>query len=119
MSFSKVPTTHISGYKKLSSDGSGNITGAANSTEYVMVPLATLSGLDSSEANGSTGDIRKIWKGFCDLMVAGYNAMALSDRPKKLHISSLSIPTGTNTVRTIYTIAIDQTVSASDVSDES
>jgi len=119
MAYSAVPTTHITGYQLVQASGTTGLTlTVVNAAYYVIIPLTTLASLTAEEANGSTGDIRKIWKALCELITTRWAAIAIADRPQKVNASALSIPTGADTVRTIHTMAFDQTVTAVDVSDE-
>ena len=118
MAYSAVPTTHITGYQLVTASGTTLTATVASGAVCVIIPLTTLTGLTEAEANGSTGDIRKIWKALCELVTTRWAAIAIADRPQKVNASALSIPTGSDTVRTIHTIAFDQTISAVDVTAE-
>jgi hypothetical protein len=72
MPFSQVPTTWVSGW---SEDGT-NIT----------VPIASFPEMTAAEADGATGDIRKIYYAICDQMFAAYNNTAAADRPTRMNI---------------------------------
>ena len=119
MAFSDVPTTHLSGYLLLTSDGSGDISGAANSTEYVLVPLATLAGLDSDEAHGTTGSWRKIVRAFVDVFYTAYNAMPTADKPTKLTVTRGSLVGSGDEVTRSWSVSATLDATVLDVADES
>ena len=68
----------------------------------ISIPIASLSGLDASEANGSTGDIRKVLRALMATLHAAWLAEAAADRPQQMTVSrssSVNDSTG-ETVRT-------------------
>ena len=89
MAYSKVPTDHISGYLYLTSDGAGAIAGTANSTEYVLIPRATLTQLSAADAHATTGDFRKIFFALFDFMYRAWKAPAEADRSTKMIVSAM------------------------------
>ena len=50
----------------------------------ISIPIASLSGLDASEANGSTGDIRKVLRALHAALYAAWLEEAAADRPQKM-----------------------------------
>jgi hypothetical protein len=96
MAFSAVPSTHIANW---SEDGT-NIT----------VPIASFPELTAAEADGSTGDIRKIILAFADKFYSLYNAMATADRPAKMQAyrsTAVNDAAGTSTRTYTFTFTVD------------
>ena len=68
----------------------------------ISIPIASLPGLDASEANADTGDIRKVLRALMATLHAAWLAEASADRPQRMVIarqSSVHDSTG-ETVRT-------------------
>ena len=68
-----TPTHWLPGY---------SATGSA-----ITIPLSALPGLDSSEADASTGDIRKIARALAAALYEAWIAEAEADRPKMMLLS--------------------------------
>jgi len=90
MAFDKTPTTWIGSW---SEDGT-NIT----------VPIASFPELTAAEADGSTGDIRKIAFAMFEKLFQTYNALETADRPTKWTITKTS---STNTTTGVVTNTYD------------
>ena len=80
-----TPTSYLAGLKLVTSDGSGAAAGGslANAAQYLCIPLASLPDLDGTEANPSSGDIRKIMFAFETAIYNAYEAVAEADRPTR------------------------------------
>ena len=76
MAFDKKPSTWIASWAE---DGT-NIT----------VPIASFPELTADEADGTTGDIRKVCFAWCKKLIAKWLATATADRPAKMVISQSS-----------------------------
>lgn len=55
--------------------------------QSIAIPLESLPGLSDSEANASTGDIRKVMRALMAAIHAAWLAEAAADRPAKMQIS--------------------------------
>ena len=98
MAFSAVPSTHIAGW---SEDGTD-----------ITVPIASFPELTADEADGTTGDIRKIAFALADKLYSLYNTLAAADRPTKMQAfrstsmnESGGTMTGTRTYTFVFSIA--------------
>lgn len=80
-----TPTSYLAGLKLVTSDGAGAAASSsfANSTQYLCIPMSTLPQLTGTEANPSTGDIRKIMFAFEEAVYNAYQAIAVADRPAR------------------------------------
>lgn len=103
MAFSAVPSTHIASW---SEDGT-----------TISVPIASFPELTAAEADGTTGDIRKIMYAFCHKFNALYEAMAVADRPVKMTTFRSSSIAGDVITRS-YTITFKLAASGVEVADE-
>ena len=66
----------------------------------ISIPLASLPGLDSTKANASTGDIRKVLRAIMAAIHAAWLAEASADRPKQMTLgrsTSVNESTGETT----------------------
>jgi len=106
MAFNKAPNAWIAGFDVKTSSGTGDITGLTNSTEYVVIPLASLPELTAVEAHNTTGDIRKILFALLEKMRTAWDLVAIADRPTKLTQSSSSSVSGNLITRTYNYSAI-------------
>lgn len=112
MAASVVPTDYLTGYTYLAS-------GATAPANGIFIPLSTLNLLDASEANASSGDVRKIVAAFLDAFDTRYKAQ--TEKPAKLTISSSRTPAyqGNNlTIQDRYTINVIKDGTIGDVSAE-
>jgi hypothetical protein len=67
----------------------------------VTFPIASVSELTAAEADGTTGDMRKVWYALNAKMFAEYNALASADRPTRMSLyKSVSVDpaTGRSTI---------------------
>ena len=53
----------------------------------ISIPLSSLPGLDSSEADASTGDIRKVARALMAALYAAWLAEEAADRPQRMRLS--------------------------------
>lgn len=125
MAFDDAPSVWISGMKQLSSDGAGAISGAAASTDYLLIPIGTdgasLAGaeeISTAEADPTTGDIRKVFYGLMKMMFDAWDDQESADRPSQMTLSKSSgINSSDQQERTYYgKFTLDGTL---DVADES
>ena len=92
MAFSAVPTGWLSDF--------------ASDSTYMKLPYTNFVETTSTEANASTGDIRKMYFGICQGMFNSYNNKAAADRPTRMIISkAVSVDTisGISTVQYTFT----------------
>lgn len=87
--------------------------------EGVFVPLSALEGLTSAEANGSTGDGRKVAYELVRAMQTRYQALSDAAKPQRM-VCSVAPPVGlsADVVRRTYTLGFDLLISGSDVPPE-
>lgn len=105
MAFTKTPSTWLDNW----SEDATNIT----------VPLATFPELTAAEADGTTGDIRKIVFAVLEKLWLEWVATATADRPGKWTMTksaSVNTSTGITTVQYVNTFLVETT--AQDVADE-
>lgn len=105
MAFTKTPTTWLD-------DWSENGT-------TISVPLATFPELTEAEADGASGDIRKIVFAIMEKLWTEWAATETANRPGKWTMTksaSVNTTTGITTVQYVNTFAVETT--AQDVADE-
>lgn len=56
----------------------------------ISIPIASLDGLDSTEANATTGDIRKVLRALMAALHAAWIAEDAADRPSRMTIARTS-----------------------------
>jgi hypothetical protein len=108
-----LPTSVLPSFKLLANGGTAP-------SEGIFIPLSSLTGLTSAEANESTGDGRKVAYEVVKALYSSY--VALSDVAKPAHfLADLSPPVGltADTVRRTYTLSFDLNITGSDVTPES
>jgi hypothetical protein len=94
-------------------------SGATTTAEGLFIPLASLAGLTSAEANASTGDGRKVAFELMKEMFDRIQLIAAADRPNRLTITR-GIPTGltATVIQQTYTAQFALEVTGSDVAAE-
>ena len=105
MAYDAAPSTWLSGWSEDATD--------------ITVPIATFPELTATEADGTTGDIRKVMYAICEKMYNEYIALDSADKPLKMVItksSSLSASTGLATHS--YYIRFTTEISSQEVADE-
>ena len=114
MAFTKTPSTWLgAGYSASSGSNTTTLT-TSNATSNV-----TLAELTNTEANSSTGDIRKIILAFVEQFYRAYSATATADRPLKMTIGR-NIVAGQDNVNTAnYTFSFTLSPTVLEVADES
>ena len=114
-----TPAEAFSGYLVLTSDGAGAISGAANSTEYVLLPLALLPNVSSAEAAAATGDSRIVCRGLTEMMYTFYaTALAASSQPTKMTCTRSALSGNGSTVNRTWSNTFELDVSALEVTSE-
>lgn len=80
-----IPTTYLAGIKAPTSDGSGALAAASldNSTQYLCIPLSTLTGAVAGDIHPTTGDIRKIMFALETAVYEACQAVTSADRSAK------------------------------------
>lgn len=105
MAVSIVPTDWLTGWSEDATD--------------ITLPIATLPELTALEADGATGDIRKIMFALCEEMYTQYNALDTADKPAKMVISKSSTLSATTGIVThSYGMKFLNEISSQDVADE-
>jgi hypothetical protein len=113
------PAEAFSGYLVLTSDGAGAISGAANSTEYVLLPLALLPNVSSAEAAAATGDTRVVCRGLTEMMYDFYDGLATADEPGKMTLTRSALSGNGDTVNRTWSNTFELDVSGLEVTAES
>ena len=73
----------------------------------ITIPLASLPETDATEADGSTGDFRKVMLAFMEAVYQHYNGLDTADRPVKMVVSrSSSVNDITGVITRTYAVAL-------------
>lgn len=116
-----IPTTYLAGCKAPTSDGSGALAGGslANSTQYLCIPLATLTGAVTGDIDPATGDIRKIMFALETALYDAYQAVTSADRPAKWTCNrSSNYNDATDIVTRVFVNQFSTETSGEEVADE-
>jgi|LauGreDrversion2_6_1035139.scaffolds.fasta_scaffold31484_2 hypothetical protein len=113
MAYTKTPTTWLgAGYSANSGSNTVTFTTGTASTNVTVAELT------NTEANASTGDIRKIMLAFVEQFYRAYNATATADRPLKMTITR-NIVAGQDNVNTAnYQFSFTLSPTVLEVADE-
>lgn len=88
----------------------------------ISVPIASFPALTAAEADGTTGDIRKIALAIVDRLWRAQEALAIDNRPTRMTIAKAEVADATNNAITAtYTFTFSNAVSNAglyDVRDE-
>jgi thymidylate kinase len=87
----------------------------------ITIPLASLPETDATEADGSTGDFRKVMLAWMEAVYQHYNGLATADRPVKMVVNrSTSVNDTTNAITRTYAVALicEPSVGGIEVKDE-
>ena len=105
MAFDKTPSVWILGW---SEDGT-NIT----------VPIASFPELTAVEADGTSGDIRKILFALMEKLISAWNSTPIADRPAKMNIfRSTNVNDQTGVVTKQFSLIFNTVISGQEVQDE-
>jgi hypothetical protein len=105
VAFDKTPTTWIAGWSVVATD--------------IVVPIASFTELTAAEADGTTGDIRKIVFAVIEKLWQAYNATATADRPVKWKFTkTASVDAVRNTISHRYNITLETEIGTQEVNDE-
>jgi hypothetical protein len=105
MAFNPQPNTWIASW---SEDGT-----------TISVPIASFPELTAAEADGATGDIRKILYAICEQLYQEWNSTLAGDRPSKMTVGRTSTVNEANDeITKRYTFTFVTTPSATEVVDE-
>jgi hypothetical protein len=95
------------------------ITSWAENASDVTFPIASVPFLDADEADGTTGDMRKVLFALVDHVYKHYIGLATADRPTKMTItSSVSANTETGVLTNNYTFRFFTEINDQEVVDE-
>lgn len=82
----------------------------------VSFPLASVPNLTAADADGVTGDIRKVLYDLCEKLYANYNALAAADKPTKMVIRKATAGLDSSgTLSRSFTLTFTTAPSAEDV----
>lgn len=85
----------------------------------ITVPIASFPELTATEADGTTGDVRKIIFAICQAAYAKYMALPTTDRPTKLTITKNStLDSVTNILTSTFTFKFLNEIINQDVAPE-
>ncbi|MCX7010382.1 MAG: hypothetical protein NTY53_24605 [Kiritimatiellaeota bacterium] len=105
MAFDKKPSTWIPNWTEDGTD--------------ISVPIASFPELTSVEADGTTGDIRKVLFAMLEELYQKWLATAAADRPSKMTITkSSNLNAATGVVTNVYTVRFSNDIVAQEVEDE-
>jgi hypothetical protein len=105
MSFVATPTTWFPNW---SEDGT-----------TITVPIATFPELTAVEADGTTGDIRKIIYAMVQASYAKFISLPVADRPTKMVVEKRStLDAATNILTSVYTFTFKNEILSQDVAPE-
>lgn len=86
----------------------------------IEVPIATFPELTAGEADGATGDIRKVLYALMEKLVSEWNERAPADRPGKMDVvKGSTLNPANNQITAVYQISFVLAPSALDVAAES
>jgi hypothetical protein len=103
MAFNPAPNTW---FENWSEDGSD-----------ITVPIATFPEMTAAEADGDTGDIRKVWYAMVAKMYADWLSLATADRPVKMTMTRSSSLVGDN-LTLVFNFTFYNTVTGQEVLNE-
>lgn len=113
MAFTQTPTTWLgAGYSASSGSNTITLTTGTASTNV------TLPELTNTEANASTGDIRKIMLAVVEKFYDKFNTTVLADRPAKMSISRVIVAGQDNTNTATYQFSFTLSPSVLEVANE-
>lgn len=93
--------------------------GITLSGNSLVIPLAALDGLSTTEANPTTGDGRKVAFELVKAIVNRYTGLSPTSRPTRMSVASVPPIGMTATIaRRSYTLNFDVDVSQTDIADE-
>ena len=102
-----TPSHWISGYE------------LTDTNTKISIPIASLPGLDATEANASTGDIRKVARALLAALYAAWLGEDAADRPQRMTLSrSTSVDDLTETTVRNYGASFRVATSGEEVVDE-
>lgn len=85
----------------------------------ITVPIASFPEMTAIEADGATGDIRKIIFALCQAAYAKYISLPASDRPTKMTITKNSnLDSATNILTSTFTVTFKNEILSQDVAPE-
>ena len=116
MAFSATPSGWLGAGYTLSGSGTTAAVnfGISGNTNEALPEIT------STEANATTGDIRKIYYGIVEKLYQSYLAKATADRPNRMAISkSSNVDATTGLITTNYTIQFVLAATGLDVTTES
>ena len=86
----------------------------------ISVPIATFPQLTAAEADGTTGDIRKVLFALADAFYQAYNAKAIADRPTKMAIfKNTTVDNSANVITQTFTLRFNTEITGEEVQSES
>lgn len=113
MAFTQTPTTWLgAGYSASSVNNTITLTTGTASTNVTFPELT------NTEANASSGDIRKIMLAVVEKFYDKFNTTVLADRPAKMSISRVIIAGQDNTNTATYQFSFTLSPSVLEVANE-
>ena len=112
MAMNLAPSHWLPGFELLAANGTAT-------AQSIAIPLSALPGLSASEANASTGDVRKVARAICAALHKAWNEEAEADRPAQMEISRhTNVDESTDVTTRVYTSRFNVGVSEEEVIDE-
>ena len=91
----------------------------AEDATNITVPIASFPQLTAAEADGASGDIRKVLFAIMDKLLTVWDALATADKPTKMLMNrSSSVNTAGTEISHFFSIQFTNTVATQDVADE-
>jgi len=105
MAFDPKPSTWVASW----SENATNVT----------FPIASLPEMTAAEADGTTGDIRKVLFALLNQLFEVYDALAAADKPTMMQMAkSSSVNTAGTEINQFFSVQFTNTVATQDVKDE-
>ena len=89
-----------------------------DSTGFIVIPIASLSGLTDAEAHATTGDARKVLRALIDQAYAWYNAIPAASQPDNTVVSRSGLVGTGDTVDRTWSVKATLDATALEVADE-
>ena len=105
MAFNKAPSNWIPSWSENGTD--------------ISVPIASFPEMTAAEADGTTGDIRKVVFAIMEELFGKWNSLATADRPTKMVISkAISSSPTTGITQNTFTVKFYTEIISQEVEDE-
>jgi len=91
----------------------------AEDATNITVPIASFPQLTAAEADGATGDIRKVLFAVMDKIMTVWDALEAADKPSRMQLNrSSSVNQAGTEINHFFSLQFTNTVETQDVADE-